>query len=384
MRVLILHSRYLSGPISGENRVVNDEADLLRAAGHDVEVLSPSPEGIGRPALAARSLVSSGTAAAVRELVRAHRIEVVHCHNLYPALGAGVLPAASRAGAAVVITLHNFRLMCPAGTFFRDGHVCEDCLGRVPWPAVMHACYRGSRAETALLGASITLAKTGRGFGSVHRFLAVSDFIRKKHAAAGLPQERIALKANFVPGQRRREGPGRYFLVLGRLSTEKGVSEIVRAWTPDVGELRIVGDGPERPSVERLAAGNGVRLEGPAEPTAIPDLLAGARALVVPSTWFEGQPRVILEAYAAGVPVIASRIGGLPEVVLDGQTGITVPIGDPDGWRAAALQLADDSTSIRLGEGAHLLWRERFSPDCGLAALESAYEDVLQLRARSR
>ena len=273
--------------------------------------------------------------------------------------------------------------MCIAGTFYRDGHVCQDCHRRAPWPGVVHRCYRGSGAQSAVLAASLAIGRARRVFESVHRFLAVSSFIREKHVEAGFPPNRVLVKANFVPEQVHREGPGGYFLVLSRLSIEKGVSAIVREWDSGLGELRIAGDGPERGEIERLAKGRGVRLEGSVEPAEIPALLAGARALLLPSSWFEGQPRVVLEAYAAGVPVVASRIGGLAEVVVDGETGITVPNG-PGAWREAVARLADDDVlSNHLGQGAYGHWRERFSPERGLAGLEAAYHEALGERGSS-
>jgi glycosyltransferase involved in cell wall biosynthesis len=384
MRILILHSRYTSGSLSGENRVVDEEAALLRDAGHDVDVLAPSPDEIPRAALAGRTVASTGVAAEVRERVRRERVEIVHCHNLFPALGPAVVPAAAEAGAAVVVTLHNYRLMCLAGTFFRDGRICEDCLGRSPWPGVLHACYRGSRPESAVLAGSVVVARIRRTYDHVHRFLAVSEFVRAKHVEAGFSPRRVLVKPNVVPAQPKRDGPGEYFLVLGRLSVEKGVSQVVRAWNERLGTLRVVGDGPMRAEIERLAVGRGVRVEGPVPPGDVAGIVSRARALVLPSACFEGQPRAILEAYAAGVPVIASRIGGIPDLVTDGETGLTVPPDDSSGWREAAEQLAEDGASVRLGEGAYARWGERFSPARGREMLERAYGEALEERAQAR
>jgi glycosyltransferase involved in cell wall biosynthesis len=384
MRILILHSRYTSGSLSGENRVVDEEAALLRDAGHDVDVLAPSPDEIPRAALAARTVASTGVAAEIRERVRRERVEIVHCHNLFPALGPAVVPAAAEAGAAVVVTLHNYRLMCLAGTFFRDGRICEDCLGRSPWPGVLHACYRGSRPESAVLAGSVVVARIRRTYDHVHRFLAVSEFVRAKHVEAGFSPRRVLVKPNVVPAQPKRDGPGEYFLVLGRLSVEKGVSQVVRAWNERLGTLRVVGDGPMRAEIERLAVGRGVRVEGPVPPGDVAGIVSRARALVLPSACFEGQPRAILEAYAAGVPVIASRIGGIPDLVTDGETGLTVPPDDSSGWREAAEQLAEDGASVRLGEGAYARWGERFSPARGREMLERAYGEALEERAQAR
>lgn len=383
MRVLILHTRYSSGAVSGENRVVDDEVGILCRAGHEVHLLDPSADGFSARALAARSLVSAGSARSVHERVRADRIDVVHAHNLYPSLGAGVLQAASKAGAAVVLTLHNYRLLCLAGTFYRDGHVCEDCLGRSTWPGVVHACYRGSRTQSAVLTASIALTRASGTVSSAHRFLAVSNFVRAKYVEAGFPAERIIVKPSSVSGSAQRVRAGRYFLVLSRLSPEKGVAELVDAWKGGLGELRIVGDGPERAAIERLAQGREVSLEPSVMPEEVPTLLADARALIVPSVCYETQSRVVVEAYAAGVPVIASRIGGLPEIVDEGKTGVTVEPGDREGWARAVMMLSDDEISLRYGDAAYARWQADFSPERGLAMLESAYREALEERDRS-
>lgn len=379
LRVLVLHSRYLSDALSGENRVVADEVELLRAAGHEVEVVSPSPEAVPRRELARRLLAPQG-ARDLREAIGRNGVDVVHCHNLFPAVGPGALTAAAKSGAAVVVTLHSYRLMCLAGTLRRNGHACRVCVGHVPWRGVVHRCYRGSAAQSLVLAGSLAEHRRTGAFDSVHRFLAVSDFVRDRHLEAGLPAERVAVKPNVVPSSARRQGPGTSFLVLGRLSSEKGVAGLVRAWRPELGELVVVGDGPERGEIVALSAGRGVTVRGPVAPDEVPGILAGARALLLPSLSFEGQPRVVLEAYAAGVPVIAHRVGALPELVQDGGTGFLVPVGDVAGWYGAARRLADDALSIELGTAAHRVWAERFSPEKGLAALESAYAEALAAR----
>jgi glycosyltransferase involved in cell wall biosynthesis len=382
VRILVLHSRYRSGALSGENRVVADEVQLLRGAGHEVDLLTPSSEGQSRVTLGVRTLTSSGVAREVRARLRREGVSVVHLHNLFPALGPEVIRAATEAGAAVVLTLHNFRLLCIAGTFFRDGRVCEECFRRPPWPGVLHGCYRSSRLESSVVATSLVVSRLRRTFASVHRFLAVSDFVRRRHVEAGFPARRIAVKPNFVPALPRRTGPGSYFLVLGRLSREKGVRTVVEAWSRTLPELLVAGDGPERSGLEQMAAGRGVRFVGELASGEVPTALAGARALLVPSICYEGQPRAILEAFAAGVPVVASRIGGLTELVTDEVTGFTVSPGDARGWQEAVRRLLDDEVSLRLGAGAHALWSERFAPERALALLESAYREAIAERDR--
>ena len=375
MRVLVLHSRYLSGTSSGENRVVEDEVELLRSAGHEVRLWAPSPEdagGTSRLRLAARAVWSRAATREVERLAAELRPDVVHVHNLYPMLSPAVLRTAA---APVVVTLHNYRLLCLPATFLREERTCEDCLGALPWRGVVHRCYRGSAAGSAALAASLGVHRRAGTFRHVAAFLAVSEFVREKHVEAGMDGARIRVKPNFVAPMPRREGPGRDFLYLGRLSAEKGLDRLIARWREMPGRLVVVGDGPDRAKLE-AAAPDTVEFRGAVAPDQVGSFLAHARALVLPSICYEGAPRTVVEAYAAGVPVVANRHGALPSVVGEGVTGLLVDPADPGGWRAALAELTDDDVAVRLGEGAFANWRSRYSPEKGLADLEAAYTAV--------
>jgi len=279
------------------------------------------------------------------------------------------------------MTLHNFRLMCLPATLLRKGKVCEDCLGRLPWRGVVHRCYRGSAAASASLACSIGVHRALGTFERVDLYLAVSEFVRAKHIEMGVPPERVVTKSNFAWSTRRREGPGDYFVFAGRLSSEKGVWTLLAAWHDLTLPLVIVGDGPDTDALQ-ASAPKSVLFRGMLPPDQIPELLSRARALIVPSLWYEGAPRIVLEAFAAGVPVIASSIGALPELVENGASGLLFPPNDSAALGAAVTRLADDGESERLGEGAWRLWRERFTPDHGLKGLEASYRHALE-RPRS-
>jgi glycosyltransferase involved in cell wall biosynthesis len=376
MNVLVLHSRYSTGPSSGENRVVDDEVALLRAHGHDVRVWTPDPPAnyaFERAALGARAVWSRASVAHVRTLTAELRPDVIHVHNLYPMLSPAVLRTTA---APVVMTLHNYRLMCLPATFLRDGRTCEDCLGRGPWQGVVHRCYRGSAAGSASLATALALHRRAGTFRRVTRFLAVSEFVRTKHIEAGIEPDRIAVKPNFVDPLPRRQGPGEYFLFLGRLAPEKGIGPLVEAWREIPARLVVVGDGEER---ARLAASapETVEFHDSVAGDRVGEYLARARALVVPSIWYEGAPRTITEAYAAGVPVIASRCGALPGVVPDGVTGVLAEPGDVTSWRAAVGRLLDDATAVALGDRAFAEWRTSYSPERGIVDLEDAYRAAM-------
>jgi glycosyltransferase involved in cell wall biosynthesis len=377
MKILIAHSRYQSGEISGENRVVDDEAALLREGGHEVELWAPTPaHGRGASAkLAGRAVWSTGAVAALRRRLRSRRPEIVHLHNLFPMLSPAVIRTAASEGAAVVMTLHNYRLLCLPATFLRDGRPCELCLGRMPWRGVRHACYRRSRAASAVLAMSLGLHRAAHTFDRVTRFIAVSSFVRTKYLQAGFPARRIIVKPNFVPEAVRRSGSGDYFLFMGRLAPEKGLATLLRAWESVPARLVIAGEGED----ERLLGGasSNVEYRGQLTSAEVAAALAGAKALLLPSLSYEGAPRSLLEAYAAGVPVIASAVGSLPELIADGESGLLVPPSDPVAWQHAVKKLTEDATATRMGANAHRLWAEQYSPQRALANIQAVYEEAL-------
>ena len=375
MRILTLHSQYLSGPVSGENRVVEDEVRLLREAGHTVHTWTPSHEGSGPRALlrtGVRAVWARNAAATVRGLIREHEADIVHCHSLFPALSPAVLRAAAKEGAHSIVTLHSYRLVCLPATLVRDGRICEDCIGRFPWPGVLHGCYHESSLASIPYAASLGLHRVMGTFDGVDLYLAVSRFLRDKYIESGFEADKIEVKGNFAWEAPRRTGPGDYFLYLGRLSSEKGVDTLLTAWKRCSGKLLIVGDGPDAGRLRSLASRN-VEFLGSVPAAEVPALLSRARALLLPSICYEGEPRTVLEAYAVGVPVVASRIGGLPDLVRDGVSGVLLTPGDVAAWTATCEGLLDDKESERLGEGAFRLWMEQYSPEHGLQALERAY-----------
>jgi glycosyltransferase involved in cell wall biosynthesis len=383
MRILILHSRYASGAASGENRVVDDEVDLLREAGHVVEVWQPQTFVRSRGDAAKAGVRAVWSHEAVREVRRrtaASSFDVVHLHNLFPQLSPAVIGAASETGAAVVMTLHNFRLMCLASTLLRDGAVCEDCIGRTPVRGVVHGCYRGSRLGSGAIALSLVLHRSAKSFDEVRIFSAVSTFVRNKLIEGGFDGDRISVRYNFARSRLTRSGAGNYFVIIGRLSPEKGLDRLVGSWEAKL-PLVVVGDGPER---QRLAAAArpGVEFVGAVTPEQVDEFLSDARALLFPSRCYEGSPRAVLEALATGVPVVAPRLGSLPEHIREGDSGLLVPPpGDTPQWIAAVDRLTDAQEAMRLGEGALQSWRARFSPAVALRSLEGLYQEALSASA---
>jgi glycosyltransferase involved in cell wall biosynthesis len=191
------------------------------------------------------------------------------------------------------------------------------------------------------------------------------------------------VKSNFAWPTKRRTGSSGPLLFLGRIAPEKGLETIVRS-LPRALELVVAGDGSDRPRLERQVGGKRITFLGQADTSDVPDLLRAACAVVVPSRWYEGQPRVILEAFAAGVPVLASRIGGLPELIEEGVNGHLVDPADERGWRDAMDSVADEEESRRLGDGAFATWQRRFTPGIALRELEEGYGELIAAARASR
>ncbi len=396
MRVLVVHNCYRSEQPSGENAVVDDETRLLAEYGCDVERAGLSSDEIAawptwrKAALPARVVWSQRGYRLVKAAISGFAPDVVHFHNTFPLLSPSALWAAGRSPARVIQTLHNFRPLCPAATFFRDGHVCEECLGRMPWPALRHGCYRDSRAATApLVAANATHRLLDTWLRCVDTFLAPSQFTRGKYVAAGWPAARLAVKYNTVPEDgHARAGPGRGFVCVSRLGPEKGIELVLDAWRiafpSGEASLTIVGSGPSSGALEKRAAGlQGVEFTGQVDrPTAM-SILRRARAIVVPSRCYEGFPRVVAEAYSVGVPVIASRLGALAEVVDDGTTGLLSEPGSVDSLaRALAAVEQSDELSMRLGRGARSVYERKLAAGPTTLRLLDLYRAVAPAEAQ--
>jgi glycosyltransferase involved in cell wall biosynthesis len=380
-RILIVHNRYRQR--GGEDGVFEAEADLLASRGHTVHRFAVDNDTIEaataarRVRLAASTVWSSAGVRLVERRLRETRAELMHVHNTLPLLSPAVHVAARRLGVPSVQTLHNYRLSCPAGTFFRDGSPCEDCRGLpVAVPAVVHACYKDSRQASAAVAAMLAVHRLrGTWTRDVAAFVALTAFARDRLRDAGLPAERVWIKPNFLardPGSSAAPGSG--FLYLGRLAPEKGVDVLLDAWRelPATVTLTIAGSGPLGPRVEAAVRPGIEHVE--LDRDGVYRSIRQAAAVVVPSLWYEGFPLVVLEAFASGRPVIAARIGSLAEIVEDGVTGFLVPPGDPSALAAAVATAAGDPDLVRrMGAAARATFERHYTADRNYERLLEIY-----------
>ena len=334
-KILLVHNYYQQR--GGEDESFETEATLLRDHGHEVVLHTAHNDAADAMSAAslAVALLWNGTAyREVRALIRRERPSVVHCNNTFPLLSPSVYYAARAEGVPVVQHLRNYRLSCVNGLFFRDGRVCEDCLGSfAPWRGARHGCYRQSRVASAGAAAMVGAHRAlGTWSQLVDLYVTLTEFARGKLVEAGLPADRVRVKPNFL--QRPPaigDGSGGYALFVGRLAPEKGVGTLLDAWgrLGSALKLVVVGDGPIEADVAAAAArGAHVEWLGRQPRERVHELVGAAQLLVFPSEWYETFGRVAMEAFAAGTPVIAARIGAVAEVVEDGQTGLHFRPGD--------------------------------------------------------
>jgi glycosyltransferase involved in cell wall biosynthesis len=355
VRVVVCHNFYQQP--GGEDQVFADEAALLESQGHVVTrftVHNDTVEGTGKLALLGKTIWNRAVARQIAATVRREHAEVVHFHNTFPLISPAAYYAARKAGAAVVQTLHNYRLLCPGAMFLRDGAVCESCLGRAPVAALVHKCYRGSRAASAATATMLVAHRAAATYRrQVDAYIALTEFGRQKFIAGGLPAEKVVVKPNFVsPDPGPGAGRGGYALFVGRLAPGKGLETLLDAWTrhaPGM-PLKILGDGPLAGLVREASAAGAARIEwlGRRPLAEVYDAMGSAAVLVMPSVWYEGLPKTLIESFAKGTPVIASRLGALAECVTDGHTGYLFRPGDPADLAAQVRRAETDASAMRL------------------------------------
>ena len=387
LSVLCLHNRYIQP--GGEDQVFDSEAQLLAENGVRVEKVEEQttyPSGLVRKITAAMDCVwSRSWHARFKALLQSSRPDVVHIHNFFSVISPSVYYACREEGIPVVQTLHNYRLACPAASFYRDGKVCEECLDQGPFHAVRYGCYRDSKLATAALAAMLEVHKKKNTWTEmVDCYIALTEFARQKMIQGGLPAEKIRVKPNFVlPDPGPRSGNGDYALFVGRLVDLKGVGSMLEAWSklPASIPLVIAGDGPFRPEMEKLISDKNLKNVDYRGRLSRPETLAtmkGARFLMFPSVWYEGFPVTIAESFACGVPVLCSRLGSMQEIVEDGVTGLHFNPGDAEDM-ADRVQWAwsHPQETGTMGFSARARFESKYSAERNFGMLTDIYESVL-------
>jgi glycosyltransferase involved in cell wall biosynthesis len=384
VKILQLHNLYQQP--GGEDLVVADEARLLEGRGHEVvrhTVHNDQVNSLSSLSLGQRTIWSQPAYREVRAAIARHQPQLLHVHNTLPLLSPSVYYAASAEHIPVVQTLHNYRLTCPAALCFRNGVPCTECVGSfIPWRAIRHACYRDSRTASAAVATMLSVHRLLGTWDKPTVYIALTTFARDMFIDAGVPPDKLVVKPNFVdPDPGAGTGAGDYAVFVGRLSPEKGIETLLRAWRVVGAQLRslIVGDGPLASTVAAATHDlPSVTWLGRRPPSQILSILQDAKVLVSPSESYETFGRTIVEAFATGTPVIAAGHGAGAELVANGVTGFHFRPGDALDLAAKVLHLNSYAPVLaEMRAAASKEFETRYTADINYRSLMAIYHRAI-------
>ena len=385
MRVLQVYNRYRSGG-GGETVVVNNTMRLLALHGHEARLLERDSLDINTPVEKIVSAINGVYSFSAERQMKASLLEwrpdIVHVHNLYPLLTPSILTACKTLAVPVVMTIHNYGLTCPIQTHVRHGVLCRECVVDGDHRCVVNNC-RDNQVESLVYAGRHAVEKAlGLFRKNVTLFLPVSPFVDSTLRAAGIPQAQTRIMINGVatPDVCANPANGAFALYVGRYTEEKGVMTLLAAArsVPDV-PVRFYGDGPMLQQMQASAPAN-VSIHGWASREEIAGLYQQASCVVVPSIWNEPCPMSALEALSYGLPVVASRVGGLPALVTDDESGLLVAPDSATELASALSRLAGEpGLATRLGQGARAIAIASFSDEAYYERLVAAYEEAISL-----
>jgi glycosyltransferase involved in cell wall biosynthesis len=384
LKVLLVHNFYQQS--GGEDIVFAAESNLLREKGHDVIEFIEHNDRIrtmGKIDVALQTFWSHPSYRKVTEILVNEKPDIVHFHNTFPLISPAAYYACYEKGIAVVQTLHNYRLLCPEATFYRNGNVCEECLGKaIALPGLQHGCYHKSQVQTAVVAGMLAMHRVlGTWEDKVNIYITLTEFGKQKFVQGGLKKEMIVVKPNFVqenPGIGERDG--NFALYAGRFSPEKGIRTLIEAWKLCGNiPIKIVGDGPLLSSVEQYASYNpSFSLIGKLTHKELLKLIKMAFFIIVPSECYEAFSLVIIEAFACGLPVIAANIGALKEIVTDNVTGLFFNTGDSADLAAKICWACEHPVEMtQMGINARNEYEKKFTAEKNYGMLISIYERAI-------
>jgi glycosyltransferase involved in cell wall biosynthesis len=388
MRIVKVHSYYTQS--GGEDTVFHVETALLRSRGHEVmEYIEHNKkiESMNKTSVALQTLWSLSSYYKIKRFLSETKPDIVHFHNIFPLISPSAYYACRDLNIPVVQTLDNQRLICPASTFYREGKLCLDCVGKTPpYPGVLHACYHNSHVHTAVVAAMLTLHRwLGTWQKKVDTFLCSTHFYRDLFVSVGFPADKITIMPHFVQenfSSNVENKTGDYALFVGRFDPEKGINVLLEAWRLLDFPLKMRGAGrldEEARKFVKQHGMNNVEFLGRMEEKELSDLIANARFLIMPSEgYYETFGLVMIEAYSRGVPVVASNIGVTSELVNDKQTGLLFEVSNARDLADKARWMWEHPAEARImGKNGLNTYRERFTQEQCYQSLIEVYERLI-------
>lgn len=387
MRVLLVHNFYKQ--VGGEDGVFKAEKELLEKCGYLVETYTDHNDRItelNKFNLLADTIWSRSSYQRISKILKTFKPDVVHCHNTFPLISPSIYYACDKYNVPLVQTLHNFRLLCPNALFYRNGNVCEECLGKdFYWPAIRYGCYHQSVIQsTVVAGMLFTHRQLGTWKQKVTRYIALTEFGRQKFIEGGLPAAKISVKPNFIKDPLKEnlfdDKPRKGALFIGRLSPEKGIDTLLQAFQELPGiPLMFVGDGPLKEKVQVFSKNlSNIFFVGYQPKLKVLELMLQAQLLIFPSQWYEGFPMTLIESFACGTPVIASNFETMAEILRDGETGFLFPPGDAAALAATVRRaLSNSQTLLEMGRRARETYLTYYTPEKNYEQLMAIYQQAI-------
>lgn len=385
MKVIMIHNRYQYQ--GGEDAVFQVESDMLSRNGHTVEQLifdnKEIQTSLDKFLLIVRGIYNPKSAAVLEKLIQRFKPDIIHVHNFFPLASPAIFFIAKKYRIPTVVTLHNFRLICPSATLYFDGKIYEKNIHQLlPLDGILKGVYRNSKLQTAGLAAITTFHNIiGTWKNKVTKFIVLTEFAKKKFGDSALraDENQFTVKPNFVEdygdGESQRED---FFLVVGRLSEEKGIETALKAFRLCNFKLVIIGEGPLKHGVEIAAKSNpNITYLGFQQKQKIITYLKKCRALLFPSVCYEGFSMTLLEAFSTGTPVIASRLGSMAEVVDDGKNGLHFEPGNElDMVAKMQLLSSDRELAFKLAANARKTYLKKYTPEMNYKILIDIYSQA--------
>ncbi len=381
LNILIVHNRYQFA--GGEDTVVRQDAALLEEHGHRVSFYTRNNDELKsftkmqKLFLPFTTVFSLKSYREIRKAIQKNQIDIVHVHNTLPLISYSAYYAAKKEGCKLVQTIHNFRLVCPNALFYRNGHICEDCLKKGLFCSVKHSCYRGSKAQTAMVALSLKIHRFLGTFRKPDAYIALTAFNKEKISSVVNPEKifvkpnYLALSENLWADTALADVPPSfsYYIYAARLEQVKGVFVLLEAFLKLPNEkLLLLGTGPDEDKVKAFIKNHqmtNVSCLGfmPHDKTLA--YLKNAKALIFPSLWYEGFPMTVVESLACGTPVIASDTPNLTETIRSGKNGYTFHTGNAESLYHAVQHISalSKAETSKLRENAHVTYESHFTKD---------------------
>ena len=379
--ILIVHNYYqIPG---GEDTVVANEKRMLEKHGHKVILYSRNNAELKempklqKLCLPITTIFNPRTYKEIKRIIKAEKIDVVHVHNTLNLVSPAVYYAARAMKVPVVQTVHNFRLLCPGATFYRDGHICEDCVESGFWCAVKHKCYRGSRMQTLACVLSTWFHRMTGIYGKIN-YICLTEFTKRKIENC-VKGAKIFVKPNFVYDLGVKKNHQDYYLFVGRVEEIKGINVLIDAFKKMPERLlKVAGRGDLYAEIKSRISSEGlnnVEMLGYQDRASVNELMRNAKALIMCSQWYETFGMVIAEAYSCGTPVIVGDIGNIKDLVITGKTGELFTYNSPDDMISTIKRFEANSYG-EYSKNAYKLFNERLTSKSNYNQLLKIYDQL--------